>query len=312
MTIEDFGIIVGAMFRLSHAAMATEFEVIIAGEEEAYAGDTAQELIAELDRIERLLSRFDPGSEVSRINRLEPGEYVAVEEDVFAALKTAERIRRETNGAFDINLASGAAFKLMRSRGKYEVRRGKGLRNHRGPGAGARLGEVEDGRLRLDLGGIGKGFALDKCREILSRRGVKRALVHGGKSTVTAVGAPQEHEPGWLVEMAQNWDGPEVFRRAMLRGRALSGSGTDKKGPHILNPLTGAPARGHLAAWASHPSAAVSDALSTAFMVMDTEEVAAFCDEDIQVFALVITGEGDCRVFNPEVLFGSGLWRGRG
>ncbi|MGZ5455018.1 MAG: FAD:protein FMN transferase, partial [Candidatus Aminicenantales bacterium] len=88
----------------------------------------------------------------------------------------------------------------------------------------------------------------------------------------------------------------------ILRNRALSGSGTEVKGAHIIDPRTGRPAAGHAAAWASHPSAAASDALSTAFMVMSTAEVAAFCGRHPVVWALVKLGPKTCRIFNAAVI----------
>jgi thiamine biosynthesis lipoprotein len=78
----------------------------------------------------------------------------------------------------------------------------------------------------------------------------------------------------------------------------LSGSGTAVKGEHIIDPRTGRPARGHRAAWASHPSAAAADALSTAFMVMTTAGVAALCGRHPEVWALVINARKKCRIFN--------------
>jgi thiamine biosynthesis lipoprotein len=86
----------------------------------------------------------------------------------------------------------------------------------------------------------------------------------------------------------------------------LSGSGTEVKGEHVVDPRTGRPASGHAAAWASHPSAAVSDALSTAFMVMTTAEVAGFCGRHPAVWALVKTGTEKCRIFNAGEIDGNG------
>jgi thiamine biosynthesis lipoprotein len=90
--------------------------------------------------------------------------------------------------------------------------------------------------------------------------------------------------------------------RVLLRNRALSGSGTEVKGAHIIDPRTGRPAAGPLAAWVSHPSAAASDALSTAFMVLSTEDAAAFCRRHPAVWALVKTGPKTCRIFNATAM----------
>jgi thiamine biosynthesis lipoprotein ApbE len=98
------------------------------------------------------------------------------------------------------------------------------------------------------------------------------------------------------------WQLAEVPKRILLNGRALSGSGTEIKGRHILDPRTGRPAEGHLAAWVSHPSAAVSDALSTAFMSMSPKETRRYCGRHPDVWALLVTPKKRGLIFNPEIL----------
>ena len=74
----------------------------------------------------------------------------------------------------------------------------------------------------------------------------------------------------------------------MLKDKAISGSGTEVKGSHIVNPKTGKPARRHLAAWAVHSSAARSDALSTAFMMMEEKKIEQLCAENPGTVAYVV------------------------
>jgi thiamine biosynthesis lipoprotein len=294
---------VPAVFRFAHHAMATHFEVLVRGGEEAYAGQAARVVFREVDRIERLFSRFDPTSDIARLNRLGPGESMAVGVETYECLSLAEEVRRAVDGAFDIGVRAlvkykggsrMATFALARTDAGFEVRRTA----------------PEGGRptlLELDLGGIGKGYALDRAVEVLADWSVEDALVHGGTSTAVAVGdapgADGGAGKGWPVGVGAGWRCPGVPESFRLRGRALSGSGTEVKGRHILDPRTGLPAGGHLAAWASHPSAAVADALSTAFMVMATDKVEAYCRRNPGVWALVVRDHGDCRVFNPEVAF---------
>ena len=93
-----------------------------------------------------------------------------------------------------------------------------------------------------------------------------------------------------------------VPKRMLLQGRALSGSGTEVKGRHVRDPRTGRPAEGHQAAWVSHSSAAVSDALSTAFMAMSSKEARRYCERHSDVWALLITPKKKGLIFNREVV----------
>jgi thiamine biosynthesis lipoprotein len=300
-----------AVHRFAHEAMATVFEAFIAGREKEYAGQAARAAFAEVDRLERLLSRFDPSSEISRIGRLKPGESLPVGLETAQVLGLSAFIQTETDGAFDINhLAAGrpgrgrpaaaprALSKLVRV--SYT---GRGLEVSRLPGP------VKGGLpgLDLDLGAVGKGYALDAALAALKDWDIGNVLLHAGTSTALAAGPGPGEAPGadgWPVGAGSCRGRTAGPGRVILKNRALSGSGTEVKGEHVVDPRTGRPARGHAAAWASHPSAASSDALSTAFLVMATDEVAGFCGRHPAVWALVKTGPETCRIFNAGAIAG--------
>lgn len=169
---------------------------------------------------------------------------------------------------------------------------------------GSVKGEKDTGSLTLDLGGIGKGYALDRTLDVLSDWGTERALVHGGTSTAVAKGTPPVglgKVKGWPVGIGGDWKCPNTPKKFFLKDRALSGSGTEIKGYHIFDPRTDKPAKGHRAVWVSHPSAAAADALSTAFMVLNTEEIRIFCEKHTDVWALVVIDSQTCEIFNPDL-----------
>ena len=166
-------------------------------------------------------------------------------------------------------------------------------------------GRASAAAIELDLGAIGKGYALDAALSMLRIWDVGNVLLHAGTSTALAAGpgpAGGGRGRGWPVGAGSTAGTTSGPGRVILRNRALSGSGTEVKGAHIIDPRTARPAAGHDAAWASHPSAAASDALSTAFMVMSTAEVAAFCGRHPVVWALVKLGPKTCRIFNAAAM----------
>jgi len=299
-----------SVFRYAHFAMGTTFEIMLVEEDEGYGRQISQAVFAEIDRIRRLISRFDPTSEIGQINRLRAGQSLHIGVETFECLQTALSVQEETGGAFDINIGSLMKYRDAQSSGSRPPRTDllkqlkliRKSRRYQVKYLPARDMEKPT-ELNLDLGAIGKGYALDSTRQILSDWGVEKALVHGGTSTALAVGTPPEGEgqrKGWPVGVGGNWECPNTPKKFFLMDRALSGSGTEVKGDHIFDPRTNKPAKGHKAVWVSHPVAALADALSTAFMVMNIEEVRAYCKEHPDVWALVVIDPRTCEVLNPD------------
>jgi len=259
------------LVRLDHEAMATTFGLILAGEEDSYLHQAGQAAFDELDRIEERLSRHVEHSDVARLNRLPPGESLLVHPDTFRCLTIAAAVERETKGAFDVTYASGPSLghpRFQLDRDKHTVR-------------------IVEAGTRLDLGGIGKGYALDRMAEALAEWDVTAAMLCASTSTVLAL-RPPPGEPGWIITLGA--DGSHD-RRVRLAGQALSGSGKGVRGEHIIDPSTGQPARAAHRAWAAAPTGAVADTLSTAFMVMSEEAIGDYCRAHADVSAWLETGD---------------------
>ena len=267
--------------RFAHEAMNTEFQVIIAqaGIGAAEARYAAHAMFEEIDRLEEELSRFRPTSEIWRLSLLKAGESAFVDLATWDCLSLAKAVHAETQGAFDVTI--GPLMKLWRNPdGSARTPVPEELAATR-----ERVGDhlfdldpqgqrvtVHASGLIFDLGALGKGYALDQAVRVLNDCDVHTALLNAGESTILGIGSPPEME-GWPVDL--HFEQP---RTLMLRDTALSCSGFAVQGNHLMNPRTGEPlpvkdARSYVLA----PTAALSDALSTAFMVMRPEEVEVLC-----------------------------------
>jgi thiamine biosynthesis lipoprotein len=236
-----------------HQAMATYFQARIAGEEKAYAAQAAQAAFALADDLESRLSRFRVSSDIARLAQLVPGESLRVSEPVFACLDIVRKMELATRGAFSV---SAAALQTQPAPPQWT------LQNY--------SVRCDSGKLGFDLGAIGKGFALDRMADVLREWSCPAFLLVAGGSSVLAGDAPAG-APGWSCGLGDD----NSVLRYWLKNVSLSGSGLAVKGKHILDPRTGQPAPRLNRAWALCDTAAESDALSTACMVLDEAEIAA-------------------------------------
>jgi FAD:protein FMN transferase len=253
----------------NHHAMATQFQVRIANEDRTYAAQAAQMAFATADQLESHLSRFRAGSDILQAAQLAPGEKLRVSEATFACLEIAQRMEFVTRGAFSI---TPAALKTQPTRPlwallpkEFSVR-------------------CDSGRLEFDLGAIGKGFALDRMALVLREWDCPAFLLVAGGSSILAGNGPVE-TGGWSCGLGDD-NSPQRYR---LSNCSLSGSGLTVKGQHIFDPRTGKTGVLRNRAWALTTTAAESDALSTASMILTEPEI-----ND------VLAGNADWRVFLQE------------
>jgi thiamine biosynthesis lipoprotein len=287
----------GELRRFSHEAMNTVFEVHVASPNPRYAAEAAQAAFALVDRLEGELSRFRPNSDITRLNHLKAGERTPVGEAALECLLIARHIYDLSDGAFDVTIGTGLPS-LEIDADAFEVR------------------ATADG-VRIDLGGIGKGYAVDLVAELLEEWGLDRAFIHGGFSSAIALEPPAGSD-GWSLTLSDPRAPSRTFARLSMRQAALSASGV-RKGDHIRDPRTGAPVRGRLAAWVALPRpagaatpagagprlapAAVADALTTALMLLGVDEIAALCERSPGLEAWVLAdGAADLHHFGAGIL----------
>ena len=283
--------------RFTHRAMKATFETIIQHEDPVYARQASQAAFDVIDHLEGDLSRYVETSDVARINNLAAGTPLQVSPDTFACLKISQQMYAETGGAFDVT----AGLLVDCWRDEYKRPRTPApdelafARTH----TGMNLVRLDESRytvelavspVRVDFGGIGKGFAVDRMAQSLREWGIDRALINGGYSSALALDAP-DGRAGWPVTFSDPANRAHVLARLSLERAGISGSGVEK-GSHIIDPRSGRPVQNSVAAWSVAETGAAADALSTAFMVMTLEEVRQYGRLHDTTRALLVQPEG--------------------
>ena len=282
-----------APVQVARNAMATRFEIALYGEDAVSLRAAAEEALDEVQRLENQLSLYRPDSEISHLNARASDEAVRVPPELFRLLEQARRLHDETEGAFDITIGP-----LMRAWGFVadsghlpdekileQARQCVGM-HHLQLDPERQSVHFARKSVMLDLGAIGKGYAIEKAAEILREAGVCSALIHGGTSTAVAIGCPPGEE-AWKIAVERpphpnplpQWREGEPQRPLAvvpLRDNALSVSAVWGKSfqsagvtyGHVIDPRTGAPASKAVLAAVSVASATESDALSTALLTL--------------------------------------------
>jgi FAD:protein FMN transferase len=289
------------LIRVGRRAMACEFEICLNAGQYEQNTELALEALDLVESLEEQLSYFRETSEISRINRLAAQESVEVEPRLFALLELAVQMHAETAGAFDLT-----ATPLWEAWG-FSRRAGTLPNEEQLTAALACVGShfveldaeqrtirFRHAGVRLSLGSVGKGYALDRCAEKLMAAGLCDFLLHGGYSSMLGHGRPMCAGGSSPDQVAQAWtvgicDPLHPSRRLVeirLGDQALSTSGSwaqsfrhrGRRYGHILDPRTGWPAEGVLSATALAPTAALAEALSTAFYVMGPQATIDYCE----------------------------------
>lgn len=299
--------------RFSHLAMATTFEVMVQYEDRTYAQQAAKAAFDELDRIEGVLSRYLETSEVTRINHLPAGKPLQISLDTFECLRISVEMFEQTGGAFDVTV--GMLVDCWRDENKKPRTPSHEELQFALDHTGTDLILLDEptcavallvSPLRVDLGGVGKGYAVDRMAAILREWSIDRALIHGGFSSVLALDSPAGLK-GWPVTFSHPKDRSRTLVRLDIARGSVNGSGVEK-GRHIIDPRTGRPAENRLAAWSVAPDAARGDALSTAFMVMNESEAVDFCRKHAEIRGLLLL-PGEDATGRTEQIVPAGTWQ---
>ncbi len=291
----------GPTVRLQTRAMACEFAVVM------NPGPPRQVMLASdaLDMIHALeaqMTVYRVESELSQINRRAGSEPVVVEEALFRLLCQARDISLQTCGAFDPT--SGpliALWRKCRAEGRIptstEIAEGLTIvgMGHVHFDSDRTSLQFDRPGVELNLGAIGKGHAVDRAAAFLLQEGLDSWLFHGGYSSVLVRGSHAGRD-AWPVGLRNPLIPSERLGTILLRDQALSTSGSNvqyfrHKGQrygHILDPRTGWPPADLLSVTVLAPTAAVADALSTAFFVAGVENSLRYCDNHPEICAIFV------------------------
>jgi thiamine biosynthesis lipoprotein len=299
---------ISSTFRFACEAMRSRFEIVISQTESSphlTASDiraAAEEAQAEIISVEGWLSAYRQDSALYRINAEAARHPVRTDGRLFTFLQKALELSIQSDGLFDLTV--GPLLKIWgMGHGNEDCRvpdesdiskvlECVGMAKH------VLLDEDEltvafaHPGVRLDPGAIGKGYALDRAADILRDAGVNNALLHGGTSSVMAMGTPSASESGWRIVIRDPQNEEDTVGDFILRDEAIGVSAihgksfiavTGERYGHVIDPRTGYPTLSARLSAVVTSSATEADALSTALLIASEDSTSAFSDRFPQV-----------------------------
>lgn len=279
-------------------SMGTMFDIIVYQTSTPDAVRAVERAMTEIARLDRVMSNFDPDSDLAKLIRDGRSGFTAVEPSLYEVIEESIGFSRRSGGKFDVTIAPV----LKTWKNAYE----EGRRPSAAEIANAlecvgyeKIELLVPDRVRLhsecleiDLGGIGKGYAIDRALAVLTASGIEHALVNAGGSSIAAIGAPPG-QPGWPVSLGEG--------RLLLRDGSLSTSqqpivaaGAEPARPgEIIDPQEAAPAGSRVAVTVVAPRATVSDALSTTLVMLPMEEGVKLLAQHAGVSAVWLSASGE-------------------
>ena len=269
-------------YEATRLSMACVYAIEVYGPDAQKLPSAVNDALDEVDRVDRLMSHYRAESPLSRVNREAGRSAVPVEPELFDFIADAMAYTRQSDGAFDVTVGPlMKAWGFFRGEGQLpsagelaEARRHVGAA-HVILNAATTSIEFDAPGVELDLGGIAKGYAVDRAAGVLRARGISAALISAGGSTLYALGAPPREE-GWSVTIQDPVDPRKSARTVRLKDRALSVAGSSEKAfefagvrySHIMDPRSGRPVQGVLSVAVLTNSGTRGDALDDALFVL--------------------------------------------
>jgi thiamine biosynthesis lipoprotein len=299
------------LFKYHQIAMGTVVEITLAGEEEEATRKAALQAFQEIKRIENLMSPWIETSDLSHINRSAGKDWVKVSSETFEVIKQAQEVSELSRGGFDITV--GPLVQLWRKAREKgippemeDVKKNLSLVNFRNIRVNSE-GKVflKEREMAIDLGGIAKGYAVDRAFELLKSLGYKNLIVNAGGDL--RVGGSKLDQP-WSIGIQHPRESQKLLARVSVSDAAIATSGDyekffmyqGKRYHHILNPSNGFPSDGCESVTIFCKEGIMADALATAVFVLGPEKGYSLCQRLEGVDCLIVDKEGKI-IFSPNL-----------
>lgn len=282
--------------------MGNSFQISTVAEDEGWANKIIDAAIDEIRRIEKLLTTYSDDSETALINKNAGIEPVAVSEETFNIIDRSIRISRVTQGAFDITYGSvdrrlwNFDINMKSLPDKETAKKMVRLINYRNIILDKEKNTVflkEEG-MRIGFGGIGKGYAAEKAKQVMIAMGAESGIVNASGDLATW-GYQPDGKP-WTIGIADPNAKVQIFSYMNITNMAIATSGNyekyilinGKKYSHTIDPRTGLPIRGIKSVTVISPNAEIADAMATPVMIMGIDAGLDMINQMKDIEAIII------------------------
>ncbi len=296
----------------SKRAMGCQFQFLFNATQYPLAADAVAKAFDVIESLEGEMSIYRSDSAVARLNQAAVGNPIDFSRSAYKCFELAVQVSKDTGGAFDIS--SGTLTELW----GFEARQPLVPDSAQISEAAAKVDyrkirlhplthqvSLQAPGMRINLGGIGKGHALDVCTSLLLDAGIHDFVIHGGQSSISARGIRKQLDAtpggvmGWTIGLTDPLHANTRLRETQLFNRCMGTSGSARQAlfhqgnrlSHIIDPRTGWPGTGTISSTVFSDSAAKADAIATAFCVMELAEINSFCQNHSDISAVIMYRE---------------------